>query len=178
MTSEEIYYLSASVAIPVGAAWALIQWHISTSQKKSELRWKKSEAAWGLLDKIFEASDVRIALQTLDNEIDAIELQDGSTITVTIDDVVQALNFTSPTSSPKFRIIRNSVDSVLYALERLEQAIESKYILEKDILSPTKYYACLIYKHSEVFFHYADNIGYQKAIKLIERFACQAEPSS
>jgi hypothetical protein len=66
-----------------------------------------------------------------------------------------------------------SFDSLLYALQRLESAVQTRYILEEDISSSTIYYARLL--HSDALWplleKYAGSIGFHGATNLISRLA-------
>jgi hypothetical protein len=171
MTPENFYYLVASVTAPIAGVWALWQWTRSRLQRKAELRWRMAEAAWRLLDKVFDDPEVTLALQTLDGESDPIELSELGSTPVSLADLLRALDLDKPDSSAMARVLRRSMDAVLYGFERLDQAIQSRYILKEDILSPTRYYARLLYAQRSSIFPYASHVGYQGALCIIADFA-------
>lgn len=169
MKPEDAYYLMTTIAFPIGAVWALLQWYAAVKQRKGELRWKQAEAAWKLMDEVFEHPDTRIALDLIDGELDSIDVPGIGEVPVTRDDALKALDLDDPDHSPAARMIRNSFNAVLYAFDRLETAISSGYILEEDARSPTLYYSRLLYALWSVLEPYARAVGYDRSLSLISR---------
>ncbi len=169
MTTEEIYYIIASAALPIAAGWALVQWMASLRLRRRELRWRQAEAAWQLLDKIFEDPAAVLAFELIDDERDTVDVPGRGSVYVSREDMLSAFDVDAPLQSAATPQIRYSFNSILYAFDRLETAIASKYVLEEDVVSPTAYYAELFYKIWPQITPYAENAGYYRALTLIHR---------
>jgi len=168
MSPESIYYLVAAVALPVAASSALFQWRASVGQRKREFRWQQSEAAWKLLDKVFEDEASLIAQELIDGERHTVEVAGQGTVYVSREDMLKALD-TDDDSTGAASVVRYAFNSFLYGLERLESAVISGYVLEEDVASPTAYYARLLYEIDETLRPYAESAGYHRALNLITR---------
>jgi len=170
MTMEGAYYAMATIALPVAAAWALLQWYGSVRQRKAELRWRQAEAAWRLMDTVFDDAQVTVALELVDGERDAIGLPGGNEVAAGRGDVLAALALDPQDASPRARAIRHAFDCMLYALARLEGAIVSGYVRAEDVSSPTEYYARLLRGLGAPFERYARHVGYERALALLARY--------
>jgi hypothetical protein len=170
MTAETTYYIMATVAFPAAAAWALLQWYGSVRQRKAELRWQQAEAAWRLMDTVFEDAQATIAFELIDGELDAIGLPGGGKAAIDPGDVPAALSIDPEDKSEKARAIRHAFDCMLYALARLEGAITSGYVRAEDVASPTAYYAGLLRRLGPPFERYARHVGYDRALALLARY--------
>lgn len=161
-----------------GFVLAIWQWNKAVAQRKDELRWKRAEAAWKLTDEIHEDPDCAMALQLVDGECEPLEHPDGTRDDVSLEDAMKALDLKTESTSSKSRSIRKSFDSLLYALQRMESAVKTGYILDEDISSVTVYYAGLL--HAEALWPlletYARRIGYNDATRLIARLAGRPRP--
>lgn len=179
MIAEQAYYWMATFALPVAAGWALVTWGYSIGERRQQLRWQQAEAAWKSLDKTFEDPETRIAFQVIDAELDVIEIPGEGPVEITLEEAMTALDPVNPPNTMQARLIRHSFDAVLYAMDRLAIAIESGYVLEEDVLSPTTYYARRLHELREHVYPYASSTGYERALRLIERFAqrTQQHPS-
>jgi hypothetical protein len=170
MTAESAYYIVTTVAFPVAAAWALLQWYGSVRQRKIELRWRQAEAAWRLMDVVFEDAQAKIAFELIDGELDAVDLPGGGKAAVGPGDVLAALAIEPEDASPRARAIRYAFNCMLYAMDRLEGAIESRYVLASDVASPTAYYAGVLRGLGAPFERYARHVGYDRALALLARY--------
>lgn len=169
MSPESAYHVMATIAFPVAAGWALLQWYGAIHQRKEELRWKRAEAAWKLMDGVFENPHATIACELIDGERNSIDVPGGKAEPVSAEDVPRALDLADEDVSPKARAIRYAFNCLLYALDRLESAIASGYVLEGDVESPTRYYARLLRGLGPRLEQYARDVGYVRALALISR---------
>jgi hypothetical protein len=170
MTAENAYYVMATVALPIAAAWALLQWYGAVRQRKAELRWRQAEAAWRLMDTVFDDAHATVAFELVDGERDAVELPEGGRAAVGAGDVLAALALDPVDGSPRARAIRYAFDCMLYALSRLEGAIASGYVRAEDVASPTAYYARLLRGLGAPFERYVRHVGYDRALALLARY--------
>jgi len=170
MTAEDFYHIVAAVAGPIGAAWALIQWYLTVEQRKTDLRWKQAEAAWKLIDSVYEDLYVTTALRIIDGEVTSLDIPDAGKCSVDIDAVDKALDLQKLDYSEECRHIRHCFDCLLYAFERIEMAIASDYVRMQDIKSPTRYYSVKLYNLWPIIEPYGKATGYIGALHLIERF--------
>lgn len=178
MTPENIYYIAAAFALPVGAGWALLQWRAAVRQRDRELRWRQAEAAWQLLDKIFEDPIAGLAFELIDGERDEVDVPGGGTVHVSEQEMLSALDGNCQTGSAAGPTIRYAFNSVLYALDRLETAIASGYVREEDVISPTAYYTRLFYRIWPQLLPYAESAGYHRALALVFRLRNGPPPRS
>ena len=173
MTPQDTYHLMATIAFPAAALWALVQWYQSIRQRREELRWKRAEAAWRLMDEVFNDPQVAIAFDLVDGETSSIEVPGGGVEPVSAADIATALDPGNVDGTPRARAIRDAFNCVLYSLDRLEGAIQSGYVLEEDVDAPTRYYARLLRGIGPGMRRYATEVGYDRALALILRLGRQ-----
>ena len=169
MTPQDAYHVMATIAFPAAAAWALVQWWVAVRHRKAELRWKRAEAAWKLMDDVFEDADATLAFELVDGERSTIPLPGGGEAPVAPDDIARALALGAVDDSAGARAIRYAFNCMLYALDRLEGAIASGYVVESDVDSPTRYYARILRRQGPLLERYARDVGYQRAWALVDR---------
>ena len=132
MTPQDTYHLMATIAFPAAALWALVQWYQSIRQRREELRWKRAEAAWRLMDEVFNDPQVAIAFDLVDGETSSIEVPGGGVEPVSAADIATALDPANVDGTPRARAIRDAFNCVLYSLDRLEGAIAFRRFVAPD----------------------------------------------
>lgn len=168
-TAENVYYSATAVSLFFAGVWALVQWGASIRQRSRELKWRQAEAAWQLLDKVFEDQVALLAFELIDGERDTVDVPGKGPVAVSRDVMLSALRPTDETPTGAEPMIRYAFNSALYAMDRLESAIISGYVREEDIVSPTAYYARLFHGVWPELVPYAESAGYYRALALIHR---------
>ena len=165
------------VAAVVGGPWALFQWRDTLAQRKREFRWKQAEAAYKLMDQVFDDEHTGDALLMIDGEKDEFEIAPGERVRVDAKAIERALGFDGHTTAVD-RFIRHRFDSLLYDLERLEHSLEVGLVELSDITTPTSYYVERLAPFRERIVPYAQKIGFNRALNLLNRFSQWSVPLS
>jgi len=161
-------------AVVLGVALALGQWRLATRQRAEELRWRRSQAAWEVLDRVFTDTAIMPGLALLDGLEVRVPRPLGEVRLMPED--LRLLRQTEDVAAndeerERLAIVRESFDSILYGYSRIRASIESGHVLRQDVANPTRHYAQALVARADILSGYAQRAGYPGLWAFIEDWA-------
>jgi hypothetical protein len=172
---KEVEITAKVVAIVGGLIAAfkvIIEMRENRKQRVRELRWKQSNSARELLKEMFSskfASDASTMFEWTGREFNIL---DEVKEPITFDDVREALRTYDTFFNDKEIYIRDCVDSFLYYIEIIEQAIKNELIQFADVKFPMDYYVKTLKKNNLIdpLNSFIEQYDYDNAKSFFKRF--------
>ena len=167
--------LAKGVAIVGGLISAIvliISLRQNTNQRAVELRWNQAKLAVELQDDMLinDAQSFNALRMTDWSAFDFVV--SGETVTITRQEVAQALNVANNTNLPRNGVfVRESFDRLFYRMGKIERALQSNLIRFEDVCSPMDYYVPFLRTtYGEILDGYMQQLHDEDARAFMNRF--------
>jgi len=141
--------------------------------RQEDLRWKRAQAAKGLMDELLTTSDVVSALRMLDWPGDTIRadyLDEKAEFTVSRQDYRDSITVPKAHFSKKDQFICDAFDGLFWFFAIFEHYISIGLVTFEDVRFPPDYYVDILSRDADVFSRYLKHYGLDRASAFLSRF--------
>lgn len=144
----KIYFeIIGSVGVLVASAKALYEMSENRKQRKIEFKWKQTKEAKNLIDQMLDETASANTAIMIDSSGRNFQIDESQKVTITFEDIKNALRHDSNSFTKKEVFIRDCFDAFLFYVEFIEQSISNNLFEFKDVIFPMKYYVDCIVKN-------------------------------
>ena len=153
----------------VSAYLALRNMFINTRNREADIKWKRSEAARDMLEKLFADEEANNALRMLEDEPDENFTYEDATFAINLKNVRKGLEDWGD-GTKQSRLVRKSFDSLASYLVRLRYFVLDGLVSLNVVRPVFRYHAMRMAQEKQAISQYFMRIGHDDAVIFLELF--------
>lgn len=149
---------------------ALAEAQENRQQREKDLRWRKAQIGYELVEKMLKDHAAWQAMEIIDWPDLDIALPGGQRLQVTNTLLGQALRPVREQCTPDQKLIRDAFDALFYHMARLEKSVAIELTTLEDVSLPIAYYIEQMAQRRSLFEDYMKAFSHTGALALADRF--------